>query len=501
MFQSLTDKLTSALKGITGRGALTETHVNDALREIRVALLEADVALPVVKDFIEAVRAKAVGQAVIKSVSPAQQVVKIVHDEIVSLLGAELCELNLNTQPPAVILMTGLQGSGKTTTSAKLGKYFSSKLNKKVVMASLDVHRPAAQDQLRILGEQVKVDTLPIISGQSPLQITKRALEAAKLAGADILILDTAGRLAIDQALMAELASIRDTSNPIETLLVTDAMTGQDAVNTAKAFATQIGITGIILTRVDGDARGGAALSMRAVTGKPIKFLGVGEKTDALEPFHPDRLAGRILGMGDVVSLVEKAVENINQEDAAKMAAKFQKGEFDLNDLLAQLRQMKNMGGISSIAKMLPGLSQYTDQIEKANLDDKVTKRQEAMILSMTPLERARPLILNASRKRRIAEGSGTTVQDLNRLIKQYQQMHTMMKRVKKMGMGKMMGMMKGLMGGKDADMMDQLQGMAPDGMDMAQALEALQKTPGGIPKLPGLGGTPFDGFSSKFKK
>lgn len=496
MFQSLTDKLGGVFDKLRGKGSLTEEDVNLALREIRVALLEADVALPVVKDFVERVRESAVGQDVIKSVSPAQQVVKIVHDEMVALLGAENTDLKTEGTPPIIYLMVGLQGSGKTTSTAKIAKFLSDKKRKKVLMASLDTYRPAAQDQLAQLGTQTGVATLPIVTNEKPLQITERALKAAKLEGYDILMLDTAGRLAIDEELMNEVASIRDLSNPTETLLVVDAMTGQDAVNTAKAFDDKVGITGLMLTRVDGDARGGAAMSMRTVTGKPIKLLGVGEKWDALEPFHADRIAGRILGMGDVVSLVERAVETINQEEAEDMARKFQEGKFDLNDMLSQFRQMKKMGGIGSLMKMLPGLGRYADQIDNANLDDSVMKHQEAIILSMTKKERAQPGILNASRRKRIAAGSGLTVQDVNRVIKQYEQMEQMMRRMKKMGVSGMLGAMKGFMGKDDQEKLAAMQqetGTAP-GFSLSGPMAGMagRNMLGGMPGMGGgMGGMP----------
>lgn len=453
MFESLGQKLGKVFTGLRGKGALKEDDVNDAMREIRVALLEADVALPVVKTFIENVKTKAIGQEVIASVTPAQQVVKIVHDALVEMLGSETSDLKFTT-PPSVYLMVGLQGSGKTTSTAKIARMLSEKQRQKVLMASLDVYRPAAQEQLRQLGEQNKIATLPIVQGEKPEAITKRALEAGRLEGFDVVILDTAGRLAIDEEMMAEVALVHDLAKPVETLLVADAMTGQDAVNVAKAFEDKVGLTGIILTRVDGDARGGAALSMKAVTGKPVKFLGTGEKSDALEPFHPDRIAGRILGMGDVVSLVEKAIETVDQDAAEEMARKFQKGQFDFNDLLTQMRQMDKMGGIQSLVKMLPGLGDLASKLDEAGVDDKIVKRQEAIILSMTKEERSKPDILNASRKRRIAEGCGMTVQDVNKLYKQLQQMQTMMKRMKKMGMGKMAGMMSGMMNDKDQEIM-----------------------------------------------
>ena len=453
MFDSLGDKLGKVFSKLRGKGGLTEEEVTAALREIRMALLEADVALPVVKDFVETVRAKAIGQDVIKSVTPGQQVVKIVNDALVEMLGGQTQDLNF-AAAPSVYLMVGLQGSGKTTTTAKIAKFLTEKQRKKVLMASLDVYRPAAQEQLAQLGTQTGIATLPIIAGQKPLEITTRALDVARKEGFDLVILDTAGRLSIDDDMMAEAEAIQKASNPVETLLVADAMTGQDAVNTAKIFNDRVGLTGIVLTRVDGDSRGGAALSMKAVTGKPIKLIGVGEKWDALEPFHPDRIASRILGMGDVVSLVEKAIETIDHSEAERMAGKFQKGEFDFNDLLSQMNQMKKMGGVSSMVKMLPGLGNMAGQLDK--IDDSALKRQEAIIQSMTPLERSKPVLLNASRKRRIAAGSGTTVQEINKLYKQLQDMQTVMKRMKKMGMGKMMGMMQSLMGDKDKDLLAQ---------------------------------------------
>lgn len=484
MFESLSDKLGNIFSSLRGKSRLSEEDVNTAAREIRVALLEADVALPVVRDFIESVKAKAIGQDVIKSVTPAQMVVKIVHDALVEMLGSDASDLNFGPAPSSY-LMVGLQGSGKTTSTAKIAKFLSDKGRRRVLMASLDTSRPAAQDQLKILGEQTGVATLEIISGQTPIQITERALKEARLGGFDVLMLDTAGRLAIDEALMEEVAAVSKLANPVEKLLVADAMTGQDAVNVAKAFDEKVGITGIVLTRIDGDARGGAALSMRAVTGKPIKLLGVGEKWDALEPFHPDRIAGRILGMGDVVSLVERAAEAVDAEDAQRMAEKFNEGKFDFNDLLSQFKQMSKMGGVGALVKMLPGLGKMASQIE-GKIDEKMMARQEAIILSMTKVERENPQIMNASRRRRIAEGSGTSVQDVNKLCKQQQDMQTMMKRMKKMGMGKMMGMMKGMMGDRDAAMLDE---------SMAEEMAAQQ---GGMPNLgpnpfaggmPGLGG------------
>ncbi len=434
LFDSLTTRLGDVFDRLRKRGALSEADVTAALREVRVALLEADVALPVVKDFVNAVKDKAIGQDVVRSVSPGQMVIKIVHDHLVEVLGSEQVELSLASVPPVPILMVGLQGSGKTTTSAKIALRFKNRDKKKVLMASLDVHRPAAQEQLAILGRQTGVDTLPIVAGEKPVQIAQRAMNVGRLQGYDVVMLDTAGRLHIDEALMMEVAAVRDLVKPHETLLVADAMTGQDAVTVGKAFNERIGLTGIVLTRIDGDARGGAALSMRAITGKPIKLLGVGEKLDALETFHPDRIAGRILGMGDVVSLVEKAAETIDQEEAAKLAAKMEKGNFDLDDLAAQLRQLRKMGGMSGMLGMLPGIGKIKKQISEANIDDKVIKRQEAIISSMTKAERKNPKVLNGSRRRRIAEGSGTSVQDVNKLLKQHQDMATMMKKVQKLG-------------------------------------------------------------------
>ncbi|MCH2546010.1 MAG: signal recognition particle protein [Alphaproteobacteria bacterium] len=434
MFASLSDRLGSVFTNLRKRGTLSESDIDNAMREVRIALLEADVALPVVKEFIKSLKEKAVGTEVVKSVSPAQMVIKLVQDHLVELLGDEHHDLNLNAVPPVVVLMVGLQGSGKTTTTGKLAKILKEKRGKKVLLASLDVQRPAAQEQLDVLANQVGVTGLPIIKGQSPLDITKRALESARLEGYDVLMLDTAGRLHIDEALMQELAEIKRLSKPTETMLVADALTGQDAVVIATEFHEKIGITGITLTRIDGDARGGAALSMRHVTSQPIKFMGTGEKLENLEPFHPQRIASRILDMGDVVSLVERATESINKEDAQKMQERFDQGQFDLNDLSEQLKNMKKMGGMGSLMGMLPGMGQLKQQLEGATVDESVLGKTEAMISSMTPAERSNPKLLNASRRRRIAQGSGTTVQDINRLIKQWQQMSQMMKKFRKMG-------------------------------------------------------------------
>lgn len=434
MFEALGNKLEDIFGRLRKRGALTEADVDSALREVRIALLEADVALPVVKTLIAAVKEKAVGQEVLRSITPGQLVVKIVFDEMVAVLGGTVQDLVLEAAPPVVVLMAGLQGSGKTTTTGKLALRLRSKERKKVLVASLDVNRPAAQEQLKTLAAQAEVDNLAIIAGQKPVEIAARALKEAKTGGYDVVLLDTAGRLAIDEELMVELAAVRDLTQPAETLLVADAMTGQDAVNTAKIFAERIGITGIVLTRVDGDARGGGALSMRQVTGRPIKLLGVSEKLSGLEPFHPERVANRILGMGDVVSLVEKAAETIDRAEAEKLAVKLQKGEFDLDDFLSQLRQVKKMGGMSGILGLLPGVRKVKEQLENANIDQSILKKQEAIILSMTKAERRDIRVLNASRRRRIARGSGTDVADVNRLIKQFMQMQDMMKQAKKMG-------------------------------------------------------------------
>jgi signal recognition particle subunit SRP54 len=436
MFESLTQRLGDVFDRLTRRGALAEADVDAALREVRVALLEADVALPVVKDFIARVREKAVGETVIKSVTPGQMVVKIVHDHLVETLGAESAALNLQATPPVPILMVGLQGSGKTTTTAKIAARLANRERKRVLMASLDTRRPAAMQQLAVLGGQAGIDTLNIVPGEPPVAIAKRAVVTAKLGGYDVLLLDTAGRLHADAELMAEVAAVRDATAPSETLLVADAMTGQDAVNVAQSFKDRVGVTGIVLTRVDGDARGGAALSMRAVTGCPIKLMGVGEKLDALEDFHPSRVAGRILGMGDVVSLVEKAAETIERDEAEKLAAKMQKGEFDLNDLSQQLKQLQKMGGLGGVMNLLPGIGKIQKQIAQAkgSIDEKILKRQQAIISSMTKEERHKPELIKASRKQRIAAGSGVSVADVNKLLKQHLEMQRMMKQMKKMG-------------------------------------------------------------------
>lgn len=494
MFDTLSDRLGSVFDRLRGRGALTEADVRAAMREVRVALLEADVALPVARDFVEKVTEQAVGQEVLRSVTPGQMVVKYVHDALVETLGAETAELNLAVTPPAVIMMVGLQGSGKTTTTAKLAKRLSERDRKKVLMASLDVARPAAQEQLAVLGRQTNVDTLPIVPGQQPVDIAKRAIQSARLQGYDIVMLDTAGRLHVDDQLMGEMKAVAAASNPTETLLVVDALTGQDAVNVAKGFAGEVDLSGVVLTRMDGDARGGAALSMRAVTGKPIKFAGVGEALDKLEAFHPERVAGRILGMGDVVSLVERAAETIQVEDAEKLAAKMAKGKFDLDDLWTQLKQMQRMGGLGALAGMMPGLKGMKGAMDKAQ-DDKALVHMEAMLSSMTAKERARPELINAKRKIRVAKGSGTTVQEVNKLLKMHQEMSTVMKRLKKMGgLGKLAAMFGG--GGG-------LGGLGPaGGPGGAGGLPGLGGAGGGLPGLGG--GTPFNlppGFDKFIKK
>ncbi|WP_343564098.1 signal recognition particle protein [Kiloniella sp. b19] len=435
MFESLQERLGSVFEGLTKRGSLSEADVTSALREVRVALLEADVALPVVKDFVEKVKEEAVDQKVLKSITPGQMVIKIVNDKLTEMLGSQASGLNLSVTPPAVVMMVGLQGSGKTTSTAKISKRLTEKERKKVLMASLDVRRPAAQQQLQVLGLQTGVRTLNIVPGEQPVAIAKRAVQTAALEGFDVVMLDTAGRLAIDEELMAEVVAVRDASKPTETLLVADAMTGQDAVTVAETFNEKVGLSGIVMTRMDGDARGGAALSMRAVTGCPIKLMGVGEKLEELEDFHPDRVASRILGMGDVVSLVEKAAEHFEEEEAEKLARKMQKGTFDLNDLAAQLKQMQKMGGLNSLMGMLPGMnSAMMKKVKEAKPDDRIITRQLAIISSMTPKEREKPEIIKAKRKIRIANGCGLAVQDVNKLLKQHQEASRMMKKVQKMG-------------------------------------------------------------------
>lgn len=448
MFANLSSKLSDVFSKLKKRGVLSAEDIDSAMREVRIALLEADVALPVVKQFIASLREKAVGVEVVQSVSPAQMVIKLVNDHLAELLGSEHQALNLAANPPVVILMCGLQGSGKTTSTGKLALRLRTKQAKKVLVASLDVYRPAAQLQLEQVAKAGGVASLPIVAGEKPLTITERAMKTARLEGYDILLLDTAGRLHVDADLMDELKSVKQLANPLETLLVADSLTGQDAVNIARAFHEQIGITGIVLTRVDGDGRGGAALSMRSVTGQPIKFMGVGEKIDEFEEFHPDRVASRILDMGDIVSLVEKAAENVSHQEAEQMAARLMEGQFDFNDLLGQMRKMKKMGGIGSMMKMLPGMGGLKDKLGDAKIDEGALGRQEALILSMTQKERAHPKLINASRRIRIAKGAGATVQDVNRLLKQQQQMEHMMKKFRKLGKkGMMRGGMQNLMG------------------------------------------------------
>jgi signal recognition particle subunit SRP54 len=497
MFENLSERLSGVFDKLTKQGALSEDDVKTALREVRVALLEADVSLPVARDFVKAVAEKATGQDVTKSVTPGQQVIKIVHDELKHVLAGDNedpGELKIDS-PPAPILMVGLQGSGKTTTTGKLAKRLKEKNNKKVLMASLDVNRPAAMEQLAILGAQVGVDTLPIVKGERPVDIAKRAKQQATLGGYDVYMLDTAGRLQIDQVLMQEVEDVRDVVTPRETLLVVDGLTGQVAVEVAEEFDDKIGVSGVVLTRMDGDGRGGAALSMRAVTGKPIKFVGLGEKMDALETFEPERIAGRILGMGDIVSLVEKAQETIEAEQAEKMMKRFQKGQFNMNDLKMQLEQMMKMGGMEGVMGMMPGMKKMAAQAKDAGMDDKVLKQQIAMIQSMTKRERANPQILQASRKKRIAKGSGLEVSDLNKLLKMQRQMSDMMKKMGKMGKGGMLKQaMKGMFG----------KGGMPDMNDPKAMEEAAKKMgmggPGGMPGLGGGAGLPpgLSGFGKK---
>lgn len=484
MFENLTGRLGDVFSSLRGRGSLSEKDVDEAMREVRRALIEADVALPVARDFIDKVKARAVGAEVLKSVTPGQQVIKIVHDELVDMLGGanEEGALSFQAAPPVAFMMVGLQGSGKTTSTAKIAKRMTTRDKRKVLMVSLDTRRPAAQEQLRVLGEQTGVATLPVVEGQQPVQIARRAMEAARTGGYDVVMLDTAGRIHIDEELMAEVAEIRDIAKPHETLLVADSLTGQDAVNVAQQFNERIGVTGIVLTRTDGDGRGGAALSMRAVTGVPIKLLGTGEKVDALEDFRAERVAGRILGMGDVVSLVERASETIDAEKAQKIAAKMKKGEFDLDDMAEQLAQMKRMGGMAGVMSMLPGMGKMQKAAAGAHMDDSVVKRQAAIISSMTKKERRNPKLLNASRKKRIAAGSGTEVQEINRLLKLHRQMADMMKmmgRQKGGGMFAKLGAALGAGGFDDA---------AAGGVD-PDALEKMMPKGAGMPKLPGLSG------------
>lgn len=505
MFDSLSDRLGKIFSGLTGRGALSEADVSAALREVRRALIEADVSLEVVKAFTEQVGARAIGAEVTRSVKPGQQVVKIVHDELVAVLGEEVNPISLNAAAPVPILMVGLQGSGKTTTTGKIAKRLKDKQGKKVLLASLDTRRPAAMEQLKTLGTQIGVDTLEIITGQSAVEIAKRALNSARTGGYDVVMLDTAGRTHIDEELMEETAQIKAVSNPHEILLVADSLTGQDAVNLARSFDQRVDITGIVLTRVDGDGRGGAALSMRAATGKPIKLIGVGEKMDALEDFHPKRIADRILGMGDIVSLVEKAAETVSAEDAQKMAKKMKKGQFDLDDLMGQLQQMKKMGGMASLMKMMPGMGQMAKNVPSDKLDGKMFDRQVAIIQSMTKKERAKPDLLNASRRKRIAKGAGVEVSEINKLIKMHRQMADMMKKVSRGGAGGLAnmfgGMGKSMMGGSMPDMdpaqLEQMaKQMGADPSKLPDDFSKLAKSDGnGSPALPGLGSAKFPGL------
>src|SRR6202167_482831 len=480
MFDSLSERLSGILDRLTRRGALTEADVEAALGEVRRALIEADVALDVARAFTDQVKQRAVGVEVIKSVTPGQMVVKIVHDQLIETLGSTAQPIDLNAAPPVMIMMVGLQGSGKTTTTAKIAKRLTEVAKRKVLMASLDTRRPAAMEQLAVLGKQVSVDTLPIVAGQTPAQIANRALQAARLGGYDIVLLDTAGRITLDEAMMNEAAEVRRAAAPHEVLLVADALTGQDAVNLARSFDQRVGLTGIVLTRVDGDGRGGAALSMRSVTGKPIKLIGTGEKLDAIEDFDPARIAGRILGMGDIVALVEKAAATIDAEKAGRVAEKMRKGAFDLADLREQLTQMQNMGGMSGLMAMLPGVAKIKNQIAERNLDETMLKRQMAIIDSMTPKERRNPDLLKASRKRRIAAGSGTKPEDINKLLKMHRTMADVMKAMGSGKRGPMAGIanMLGLGGG--------------GGMPNAEQMAALaKKMPGGLPAGGAGGGLP----------
>ena len=515
MFDSLSERLGGILDRLTRRGALSEADVDASMREVRRALLDADVALDVVRSFVEQVKKHAVGIAVIKSVTPGQMVVKLVHDQLVETLGSNADPIDLNAPAPVAVMMVGLQGSGKTTTTAKIARRLTEQGKRKVLMASLDTRRPAAMEQLAVLGQQAGVDTLPIVAGQTPPQIARRALEAGRLGGFDVVMLDTAGRTTLDEEMMAEAASVKQAANAHEVLLVADALTGQDAVNLARSFDQRVGLTGIVLTRVDGDGRGGAALSMRAVTGKPIKLIGTGEKLDALEDFHPARIADRILGMGDIVSLVEKAAATIDAEKAARVAEKMRRGAFDLGDLREQLAQMQQMGGIGGLMGMMPGIAEMKNQIASANLDEKVLKRQMAIIDSMTPRERRNPDLLKASRKRRIAAGSGTRPEDINRLLKMHRGMADMMKAMSGAKRGPMTGwaQMMGFGGGMPSP--EEMQKLAekmpggvpgglPPGMPGAPGMPAKMpgmpsslpanfpgSLPGLGPKIPGLGGFP----------
>ena len=502
MFENLSERLSGVLDRLTKQGALSEDDVKTALREVRVALLEADVSLPVARDFIKKVQDQATGQAVTKSVTPGQQVVKIVHDALVDTLTGEGDPGALKIDnAPAPILMVGLQGSGKTTTTAKLAKRLKERDGKRVLMASLDVNRPAAMEQLQILGQQVGVDTLPIVKGEDPVTIAKRAKTQASLGGYDVYMLDTAGRLHIDAELIQQAADVRDVANPRETLLVVDGLTGQDAVNVATEFDDKIGVSGVVLTRMDGDGRGGAALSMRAITGKPIRFVGTGEKMDAIEIFEPERIAGRILGMGDIVSLVEKAQQTIEAEQAERMMKRFQKGQFNMNDLKMQLEQMQKMGGMEGMMGMMPGMGKMAKQMEGAGIDDKMLAHQIALIQSMTKMERANPKILQASRKKRIAAGAGMEVSELNKLLKMQRQMGDMMKKMGKMGKGGMLKQaMKGMFG-KGGPSPEDMQGMDPKAIEQAaKQMGSGRGMPGGFPGMGGGQSLPpgLSGFGKK---
>jgi len=518
MFDNLSERLGGILDRLTGRGALSEADVDAAMREVRRALLEADVSLDVVRSFIDRVREQAIGATVVKSVTPGQMVVKIVHDELVATLGADgEGGIDLQAVPPVAIMMVGLQGSGKTTTTAKLARRLTQRDKRKVLMASLDIYRPAAMEQLAVLGRDLDIQTLPIVAGQKPADIARRALEAGKLGGYDVVLLDTAGRTTLDEEMMTEAADIKAAARPHEVLLVADSLTGQDAVNLARSFNERVGLTGIVLTRVDGDGRGGAALSMRAVTGKPIKLIGTGEKTDALEDFHPSRIAGRILGMGDVVSLVEKAAAHIDAEKAARTAERMRKGQFDLTDMREQLVQMTNMGGLSGLMGMMPGIAKMKNQLASANLDDKVLKRQIAVIDSMTRQERKNPDILKASRKKRIAAGSGLKVEEVNKVLKMHRNMADMMKAMGSGKRGPMAGIAQAMGFGGGMPTPEQMKALAdkmPQGgagappvlpkdfpAGTAGLRSGLPNLPGltglsGKPNLPGLGG--FPGFGKK---
>lgn len=450
MFDSLSSKLSGVFNGLSRRGRLTEGDVAEAMREVRMAMLDADVALPVVRDFVNKVRERAIGQEILESISPGQAVAKIVNDALIEALGgAGAATLNLSAAPPVAILMVGLQGSGKTTTTGKLGLRLSSRERKRVLLASLDVQRPAAQLQLQQLAETIGVTSLPILSGQSPQEITRRAMKTARQEGYDVVVLDTAGRLSVDETLMQEVREIREIASPAETLLVVDAMTGQDAVNTAQRFNEAVGVTGVVMSRMDGDARGGAALSMKAIAGAPIKFVGIGEKPDALEEFFPERVAGRILGLGDIAGLVEKASETLDQEESERVAKKMLAGKFDLDDYASQIRQIGKLGSVSNILGMLPGAGKLKEKLGDRDLDTSVFNRHQAIISSMTKAERKMPAIIKASRKKRIASGSGTTVQEINKMLKQFDNMSTMMKRFNKMGLAGMKQMLSGMMSGK----------------------------------------------------